>query len=197
MAKNEPVNYRAVAEVCNDLVKTGDKPSVRKVHKRLGGSFSTVAEHLQRWNEQQNLAQGTNAELSNELRQAILAEFGRVTLQIKETLQAQLADKDTQLKEIQDLLAEYEAKIAMLTQQVDFTQKEAQQQQLKLEKLLSATESKLQEAEKREIKLLQQFEQTRDKQHQSELRAAVAETQCKEALKRADLLERPNKAAKK
>jgi len=57
MAKSDSITYQAVAKICMEMMNAGEKPSVRKIHARLGGSFSTITEHLNQWRAQQALAQ--------------------------------------------------------------------------------------------------------------------------------------------
>lgn len=48
------INYRVVADTCQELLVAGEKPGIRKVCERLGGSFSTISVFLQQWQEEQD-----------------------------------------------------------------------------------------------------------------------------------------------
>jgi hypothetical protein len=185
MAKSEPITYQSVARFCNEIAGTGNNPSVRKLHAQLGGSFSTLSEHLQQWRSQQNLASATDAELSDELRQALLAEFSRVTDSIKVKLNKALFEKEEQLTETRELLAEYENKLAAIEKSLKDCKEASRLEQLSLEKRLSAAESGAHSAALREKALQDKLDAMIEKCHQAELRAAVAETQVAEHQKRA------------
>jgi len=111
MAKSENVTFQAVTVVCNEMSKAGENPSVRKLHARLGGSFSTITEHLNQWRTKQALVQSSENELSDEFNQALLAEFARITEGVREKSKLQLAEKEAQLTEAVDLLSAHESKL--------------------------------------------------------------------------------------
>ena len=196
----DKVNYQAIAETCSTLLNAGDRPTVKKIREKMGsGSYSTISVLFSRWQEQQALSKTVDDEISDILRQALLAEFGRIIVTNKQKFTEQLITVNTQLKEAQDLLADYENQIDTLRQEIIAINKSVEQQRIKLEKQLSAVESRNQDYEKWEKSSLPQIETLRGKidalreeKYQAELNAARAETECKELQKRNQLLEQQN-----
>ena len=180
MAKSASMTFQSVAKLCNDMVSSGNKPSVRKLHYQLGGSFSTITEHLQQWRMQQSLAHSMDQELSDELKQALLAEFARITAGIKEKSNVMLTEKEEHLTETRDLLVEYEGKLVVLEKSLKECKDQSQSQQLALEKKLAASEGDAHSAKHREKMLQDKIDVLIEKCHQAELRAAIAETKSTE-----------------
>ena len=184
MAKNEPITYQSVAKICNEMVNASEKPSVRQIHSRLGGSFSTLSEHLSQWRAQKTLIQSSDNELSEEFNQALLAEFARITANSKNQSSALLNEKDEQLIEVRELLSECETKLVECEKNFKAEKEQARAGQLALEKKLAAAESEAKSTKQREIILQEKIDGLIEKCHQAELRAAVAETKVVEQSKR-------------
>src|SRR4051794_4167505 len=75
----EPVSYEQVAQACQGLVTAGDRPSVRRVQAEVGGSNTTILNHLRRWQDTQRAAAAagpTDGVLTDEVR-ATLVEWVR------------------------------------------------------------------------------------------------------------------------
>jgi hypothetical protein len=189
MARKDNITYQTVADICDALVEVGDKPSARKIHQKAGGSLSTILTYFTRWKEQWTLANSVDADLSDPFRQAVLAEFGRVTASLKDRLETQLAEEKMQLKEAQSALADEEARSEALQEEIDSLKKAAEQQRLTLEKKLAAADARNHDHEKREAAYQQQIDALREQKHASELKTARAETECHELQKRYCLLE--------
>jgi len=180
MAKTETVTQQAIFEACQTLIDAGSTPTVRKIADKIGGSYSKLSQGLREWRDQQVLANAATSEVSNELKQALLAEFSRITQSLKENLHLQLQEKDQQLKENLSILQEYETKIEALTTHIQSLKTQARETQLHFEKQLAAAAAKLDESTKRTANLEQQLNKMREEKHQADIRAAVFETQVKE-----------------
>ena len=180
MAKSDPITFQSVAKLCNDMVGAGNKPSVRKLHAQLGGSHSTLTEFLNQWRTQQALAHSNANELSGEFNQALLAEFSRVTESVKEKSKLLLTEKEEQLTEARELLAEYEGKLVTLEKTLKESKEKVQSAQLVLEKKLAVAEGDAQSAKNREKELQNKLDAMIEKCHRAELRAAIAETKSAE-----------------
>lgn len=175
MSRTTTLNYATIANACSELLQSGEKPSLKKLHKRLGGSFSTILPFYQQWQETQSLADKTNEDLSPEFRQAALAEFGRITLKTSQRFIAELNAKSEELRETQKLLIDSECKIEQLTEDLTLRQEKAQQEHLKFEKNLSALQALVDAGADREAALQNQIETLRQALHKAELKTAVAE----------------------
>lgn len=184
MAKSESITFQSVAKLCNDMVIVGNKPSVRKLKAQLGGSHSTLSEFLNQWRTQQALAHSNENELSEEFNQALLAEFSRVTEVVREKSKLLLNEKDEQLTEERELLAEYESRVVALEKALKESEEKVQSVQLALEKKLAVAEGDSQSAKHREKELQNKLDALVEKCHQAELRAAIAETKTAEFNKR-------------
>ena len=184
MAKSESITYQSIAKICNEMIKADEKPSVRKLHARIGGSFSTITAHLTQWRAQQTLAQSSDNTLSDEFHQALLAEFARITASVKKQFLAQLTEKDEQLIEAGELLAEHENKLSECEKNYKEMLEKAQLEQLTLEKKLAAALGATESAKQREMVLQEKIDALIEKCHQAELRAVIAETKTAEYEKR-------------
>ena len=176
MSKSENITYQAVAKICNEMTTAGDAPSVRKLHARLGGSFSTITGHLNQWRSQQVLAQSSDNELSAEFNQALMAEFARITEAVKEKSKLQIAEKEAQLTEAIELLTAHENKLEECEKKYKELEQRAKSEQLDLEKRLAAAIGESESAKQRELALQEKIDMLIDKCHQAELRAVIAET---------------------
>jgi hypothetical protein len=101
---------------CTDLQKGGIKTSVRALHRELGGGgpYTTIFEYLQRLEKENQLALSMGVDISEWLRQMLLAEIGQAVSTATENLAQQLARAQAQLKEVQELLAKSEAQVDAL-----------------------------------------------------------------------------------
>jgi chromosome segregation ATPase len=180
MSRPTTLSYPLVSKICLALIASGETPTVKKIQKQSGGSFSTVGKYYQQWQQEQSLAAKTETELSEPFRQAILAEFSRVSDRVEEGLKRQLADTQVQLKEAQEIIAEYESKVEHISQAFEDYQAQAEERGLRLEKELSATQALLEATKQREAACMAQFEALRQQCHQSALQAASLEAKLAE-----------------
>lgn len=180
--KRDSLTYAAVAEVCEQLIKAGEKPNQRKIQQRLGGSFSTILGFLTQWKTQHDFALQVDTDLSDPFRQAVLAEIGRAVTQAKTRLESQLAEAGEQLQEAQGVLAEYEEKLNTAEQKIQALEERYHQYELRYTADLSAAQTRIEEGEKREAQQHQALSELREQKHEADIRATRAETQT-EALK--------------
>lgn len=165
MAKSENITFQAIAVICNEMTKAGENPSVRKLHARLGGSFSTITEHLNQWRTKQALAQSTENELSEEFNQALLAEFARITEAVREKSKLQITEKEEQLTEAVELLSAHESNLATCEKSYKELEERAKLEQLTLKKKLAAAIGDADSAKQRKSALQEKIDMLIDKCH--------------------------------
>lgn len=180
MSRPTVLSYPLVSKICLALIASGETPTVRKIQLQSGGSLSTVGRYYQQWQQEQSLAAKTEAELSEPFRQAILAEFARVTERVQEGSNAALAQTQAQVKEAQEIIVDYESKMDHITQAFSDYRVSSEENRLRLEKELSATVARFEEMAKREAACAAQLEVLRRQCHESELRAASLEAKLAE-----------------
>ena len=180
MSRPTLLSYPLVSKICLALIAAGETPTLRKIQQQSGGSLSTVGRYYQQWQQEQSLVAKTEAELSEPFRQAILAEFSRVTEKVQEGLKSQVVQIQAQLKEAQEIMADYESKADQITQAFDDYRVQSEETRLKLEKELSATVARFEEMAKREAACLAQFEMLRQQCHEAEIRVASTDAKLSE-----------------
>ena len=187
VSKKEQVTYQAVVKAINELKADGHTPSVRLIRSRVGGSNSTLLEYLRRWQGEIALASTTEDNISEVFQQSLKAEFGRMTLAIREKYEAALQQEKQQNKESQELLSEAETKVADLELQARENTEKSDRAILKLEKQLAAaierTAELQRQADKNSAKADKQMESLQhdmtllqNEKHQSEIKVAILET---------------------
>ncbi len=184
MAKTAEITYQRVSEACRELFATGKNPSVRVVRDRVGGgSHSILAEYIRRWRSEYELSERSSMEVSDELNQALRAEFTRVTQSIKERLELQIAERDNTIEENLGIIRELEEQNASYIDVMSKRQKEQDANILDREKKISVLEEKLKTANL----YLKGAKKDRDKYlewyHEQKTKAAVAETKVEELAK--------------
>lgn len=170
------ITYFTVAKICNQMKLTGEKPSVRKIRERIGGSFTTIAEFLKKWRDETVLADSTEMAISEELQKAILAEFAEVAMAVKSSLQESIDEKDVDFKEAKEALAEHEALCRKQELKINELETEIQNSRLDFEKKLAACESTVSFLKDREEFLQKKTAELHEKYHQAEMQTAVANT---------------------
>lgn len=187
MSKKNQLTYQAVVKAINELKADGHTPSVRLIRTKVGGSNSTLLEYLRRWQGEAALASTTEEGISDIFLQSLKAEFGRMTLAIREKYEAALQQEKQQNKESQELLTESENRIADLETLAREHKEKTDQAILKLEKQLAAAMERTAEAQRQADKALakadKQIESLQQKNtlvqnenHQSQIKVAVLET---------------------
>ncbi len=191
------ITYASVVDAFGELIKQGDKPTLRKLREHIGGgSYSTLYPLYHRWQEEQSLAPQVDADLSDAFRKAALAEIGLATATLEQKFTEQLDTEKARLKEAQSLLAECETQIQELKEDMGINQRTAEHKLLKLERELAAANALVEDGAKREASCQSQVDTLRQEVHQAELKAAVSETQLKELEKQNHRLEQAAKGEK-
>jgi len=174
MSKSAPVTYERFVEVANQLEQDRQRVSVRAIRTQIGGSNSKLMEFLRTWKAQKQLANQVDDDLSDGLRHALLAEFGRVVQSTRERLEAQLADERNSTQEALDALADLEKQLATKEQRIAALEAQYRELELTSEKHIAGLNARLTDAQERETKLQQKIETLQVSQHQAEMDAAVA-----------------------
>lgn len=170
------ITYQSVAKTCNQLQLVGDKPSVRKIREKIGGSHTVIAEHLKTWRAETQLSESTDMAISEELQKAILAEFAQVASQVQSSLKETIEEKDMDLKEAMAALTEQELKYRQQELKLDEITRKLHNDTLEFEKKLAACESTVSFLKEREIELQKNCTALNEKSHQAELQTAIANT---------------------
>ncbi len=181
MSKKEDVTYALFVNTVNDLKAQGQSASVRGVQKVIGGSHSTLLEYQRRLQTDLSLAATVEDSISESLKQALLAEFGRMVQTTREKLEAQLVQERQQLKEANELLAEEESHTADLEAQRHAEKEQASEKILTLEKQLAATGERVTELQHQIEKLEQHLKDSITAQEFARTEAAKFKLQLERA----------------
>ncbi len=166
----------SVSELCNQMIITGEKPSVRKIKEKLGGSFNTISEYLNHWRNEQELAKESNADISQELSNAILAEFTKVAKKVESSFNAKLNEQNEDIKEAKEELELLSTKIKQLEQDNNDLSKSLESERLAHEKKSSADEATINFLQQEKESLHRSLNEANKKYHDAELNEAVAKT---------------------
>jgi septal ring factor EnvC (AmiA/AmiB activator) len=86
------ITFARVDEACQELLKAGQRLTVRAVQQRTGGSMSTVLKHLQRWQHGRPEApQPDRGDFSPQLRKALQREIQERTAILQQPWQERLS----------------------------------------------------------------------------------------------------------
>lgn len=170
------ITYQSVARICNQLKATGDKPSARKIREKIGGSFTTITEHLRKWRAETQLSESSDIAISEELQNAILAEFTQVASQVHASLQETIDEKDVDLQETREALSECELKFRQQALSLSEVKTKLHNDTLEFEKKLAGYESTISFLKDREIELQNKLADLNEKAHQAELKTAISNT---------------------
>jgi chromosome segregation ATPase len=187
MNKKDQVTYASFIKAANELKEEGQQPSVRLIRLKIGGSNSTLLEYLRRWHSETALAASVDHQISAELKDALLTEFGRVTQVLREKLQAEIDQERQQNKETRDFLLETENRCIEIEAKAQADREQAAASILKLEKQLAAANERAAElqrqadkasekADKEIFELKEKVGRLREEAHQAQIKAAIAET---------------------
>ncbi|MFP3773677.1 DNA-binding protein [Legionella pneumophila serogroup 1] len=170
------ITYQRVAQLCNQMELLGNKPSVRKIIAELGGSFTLVAEYLKQWREEKELAQESEMPISQELQQAILAEYALVANKVKQGLEAKISELTLDLTETEEELSSSLSSIKKLEARIAELERTIQDNALTYEKKISADASTIEflKGEKQNLHTL--LGEANKLRHEAELREAIANT---------------------
>ena len=109
MPKNS-VTYLQVAEACQTLLAEGQKITLRAIVAKVGGSPNIILPFIKQWQaEQDDIALAAiDEELSQSVRQAILAEYARKISQVKTHFAKKIMDSEQQFQDLQAVLTDTE-----------------------------------------------------------------------------------------
>ena len=171
--RKETITYDACCQVLQEMKIKGEQISVRALLSHTGGSFSKIARFLKAWQLEQAHASSAPVELSNTLKQSILAEIGKAVTETSCSLKEQLQETNKQLDESHETLTKQENHILEQTELNN-----------ELKQKLAVME-KINEQQRERIKTLEDnLEKSRQAHHESDKKAAVAETKYLELEKR-------------
>lgn len=134
----------AVSALCNRMVLAGEKPTVRKVQEQLGVSFNRIIEYLNQWRTERDLANESSTSISQELTNALLAEFAKIGKKVASTFSERLEEQNAELHEAKEELEKLSQKISLLEQDNQNLKKSIELQYLKYEKKAASDESMIQ-----------------------------------------------------
>ena len=170
------ITYQAVAKICNQLQMVGEKPSARKIIGEIGGSFTTIIEHLKKWRAETHLSESTDITISEELQKAIFAEFAQVAALVQSSLKETIEEKRADLQETTAALTEYELKYRQQELKLDEIHRQLHNDILAFEKKLAACELTVSFLKDRDIALQKLLAVSNEKAHLAEVQTAVANT---------------------
>ena len=97
------VGYDDVAAAADEIVSTGERPTVRAIRDRLKtGSMGTIQRHLAVWHEKRRENQADAVHLSPEIQRAILSEIEKRVVESRLSLEKEIED----LRDDRDVLVE-------------------------------------------------------------------------------------------
>lgn len=177
------LSYTIVSDACQAILADNEVITIRKIHQRTGGSFSTISKHYQQWVQEQSLIQSAEHEISAPFKAALVSELGRATAALKKNLEEVLSAERAQLKEVQGLLAQQESQCETLAQELSLLKQEAEQKSASFMKQVAAADALIEASHQREQLLKTELEAIRKECHEAELRTAIAETKYQELQK--------------
>jgi len=122
------ITQHQVNEICFQLDKTeGRSVTHREVRKELGskGSFSTLSPMIQKWEKDKIEAIKATYQLSEEVRQVLLADVSRAMKKMKADMQQMIDQKESRLNDMQAILSDTESKVAVLAERLTQAQETA------------------------------------------------------------------------
>lgn len=178
MTKNTNITYTDVASACAEILKLGEKPSIRRIHERIGGSYSTISTFYRQWQQSTHEASLSDLSISESLKQALLSEFSKVSTLTKQQFSEKLANDQQQAQEAVDLLAEYEVKFNALTTELSASSTENQALKISYEKQIAVLEEKESSAKREVMDLRQQMLTINDAYSKCQVDLAVYKERC-------------------
>lgn len=173
-----PITYEQVCDAASKLEAEGEKVTIKKVKALLGGNTSRLVAFVKRWRENKQLASEADNDLSAPLRQAILAEFARISQKTSVQYEAIIQAEKQNALELSELLIEAEKQQAELLSMHADKEKAYQHNILALERKLAKADARLTDFKSHDAALLKKIEVLQAQHHQAEIEAAVAKAQC-------------------
>lgn len=127
--------------------------------------------------------------ISEELQNAILAEFTQVASQVHASLRETIDEKNVDLQETREALSEYELKFRQQALSLSEVKQKLHNDTLEFEKKLASYESTISFLKDREADLQNKLAAMNEKAHQAELKTAIANTMAENFQNRINELE--------
>jgi len=190
MPTSTTLTYQGVVNACQQLIKDGEKVSIRRVQKITGGSFSTLSPLYRQWQEQQAVKDSDKQrKLSDSVHKALVEEFARIDQVANSYFEKQISRLQQSLQEADQLLNEKEANIESLEQQLAQSKEDNQLAQSQHQADLAALNERIAVYEQRIQALEQQNTDLIESEHQQALDEAVHKAQYQALVKQNQWLE--------
>ena len=176
------INYEDFLKGVEELQQQGITPTLRLIRNQLGGgSFTKLLKFLQTWREQNEMANQSGIELSQNLKQSLIAEFARVVKATRAQYDAKVEEQEKYYHEAMDLINEAESKVAQLEQELIEQKQEADQAILAFQRQLAALEQKNTTLEEQIKKLEHNLTEAIRTQESARTEAATSKLELKHA----------------
>lgn len=184
------ITLTSVSELCNHLVLKGEKPSVRKIQEKLGGSFTTISGYLKEWRNEINMASKSQMDISSELTNSLMAEFAKIAQKAESRLQKQIEDLESYQGELEEELKKVSHALLQKEQDNEALKKQLEKEHMEYAKSTAGFESTIKYLNDEKRELQKRLAEAQEKRHQAELKEAIANT-------KAEALEKQRKDSKK
>jgi len=127
------VTYEQTAVICDELLKNGQKITLRDIMARTGGSPNHISKHWHKWQTAQESIALNHLEedFSTDFRQAIRAEFARKSQSFKAEYDALKQTSTQQLADLQAVLDNERAKKEKLRLEIGVVRSELRDEERK------------------------------------------------------------------
>ena len=181
------IGYDEVVRACKELEAQGEHITIRKVINITGGSFSTISQHIRKWQQASIALRDSKAlpeDLITAIKTAYMTMFDHERKLNEDAIERERKILNDALKEIVDL----ESHVETLSKESATLKQHYANLIGGYERKLAAAESKASEAEKREQTLSSKLDHAHEALKKSEIKTAIAETKAIEYEKQLALL---------
>ena len=169
------IGYNEVVLACKELEAQGEHVTIRKVINITGGSFSTISEHIRKWQQASIALRDSKAlpeDLITAIKTAYMTMFDHERKLNEAAIERERKILDDTLKEVINL----EAEVTKLSKESTMMKQHFENLIAGYERKLAAADSKVSEAEKRELALTVKLDQANESVKKAEIKMAIAET---------------------
>lgn len=178
------LTYEMVVQAAERLILEGRDPSSRLVRDKVGvGSPQTILDYLARWQREKALASTVTEGISDEFKQAFLAEIGRNIQTVRERYEQQLKTERSLVDDAQAIIRGQESQLETLTNELENATEQLSQCQLELKKQVAVFEERQKDYVKQLSDIKVELEKVKEERHHAQMAAAVNETRCQELQK--------------
>ena len=181
------IGYDEVVRACKELEAQGEHITIRKVINITGGSFSTISQHIRKW-QQASIALRDSKALPEDLITAIKTAYMTMFDHERKLNEASIEREHKILNDALKEIIELEAQVEQLSKESATLKQHYANLIGGYERKLAAAESKASEAEKREQALSSKLDHANEALKQAEIKTAIAETKAIEYEKQLALL---------